>query len=199
MTGHLTTTGIRQVIGQRGSILAAVATVALIGSALVVLVLSYREAVARARLRRARPRTGHARPARGEVLLARPGGDERVPAHAEPWDSARDRGARPLFGKTTSELRTKSVDQASRAQLRRAVSARHASEETFERFSAAAERGTEEENRAILALQALEPGSSGRSMRLAGSTIRPSTHDRRLRRKKAEGRWSPVSSRHWWR
>jgi signal transduction histidine kinase len=30
------------------------------------------------------------------------------------------------------------------------------SEETFERFSAAAERGTEEENRAILALQALE-------------------------------------------
>jgi hypothetical protein len=46
MTGHLTTTGIRQVIGQRGSILAAVATVALIGSALVVLVLSYREAVA---------------------------------------------------------------------------------------------------------------------------------------------------------
>jgi signal transduction histidine kinase len=61
-----------------------------------------------------------------------------------------------LFGTTTSELRTKSVDQASRAQLRRAVSARHVSEETFERFSAAAERGTEEENRAIMALQALE-------------------------------------------
>src|SRR5207247_7133806 len=95
MTGHLTTTGIRQVIGQRGSILAAIATVALIGSALVVMVLSYREAVA-AHDFVARARERDTLVQRGEVLLARPGGDERVPAHAKPRDSARDRGARPF-------------------------------------------------------------------------------------------------------
>jgi len=145
------------VIGQRGSLLAAVATVALIGSALVVMVLSYRGAVgahafvARARERdtlvqRAEKYYWRDREAMNEYLLTRSPGILRE-------IEALDR----LFRKTTSELRTKSFDQASRAQLRRAVSARHASEETFERFSAAAERGTEEENRAILALQALEP------------------------------------------
>ena len=157
MAGHLTTTGIRQVIAQRGAILAAVAIVALIGSALVLMVLSYTDAVAahefvaRARERdtfvqRAEKYYWRDREAMNEYLLTR---TPALLSGIEALDAS--------FHATIAELRTKTVDRASRVQLRIGLRARRLSEETFERFRRSAGRGSKAENRAILALQALEP------------------------------------------